>query len=240
MIAPFRPSTLSERKEFYEREFSIIKVKSFFRKNGIKTPQICALDAGTETGIIIDKKLKNTILYFPFTELKEKTKKYIPEDVYYDRNAYSNPKEVLKSLNFNNWLSQELVFDVDSDNIKCNHPKNQPLCNKCLKKVYGSAVGMKKQLENYFKKIILVYSGRGFHIHILDKKAYNLTTKEREKLNKIFSKFPIDPWVSRGYIRLIRMPYSLNSLVSRKVIPLDKKNELSKKDTFPKFLKIEN
>jgi len=240
MNVPFRPSTLSEREEFYEKEFSITKIKAFFRKNKMKIPQICALDAGTETGIIIDKKLKNTMLYFPFNELKEKIKKYTPEDVYYDRNIYSNPKNVLKSLNFNSWLSQELVFDIDSDNIKCNHSKNQPLCKKCLIKSYKGAVKMKKQLKKYFDNILLLYSGRGFHIHILDKKAYNLTKNEREKLNKTFSKFPIDPWVSRGYIRLIRMPYSLNSLVSRKVIPLYNKYQINEKDTIPNFLKIKN
>ena len=151
-----------------------------------------------------------------------------------------NPKNVIKSLNFDNWLSQELVFDIDSDNIKCAHPKNQLLCKKCLKKAYNSTIGMKEKLEDYFQRIIIIYSGRGFHIHILDKRADNLTTKERERLNKIFSKFPIDPWVSRGYIRLIRMPYSLNSLVSRKVIPLYKKDKLGEKDTLPNFLKIKD
>jgi len=240
MTFPFRPSTLEERKRFYKQEFSIKNVKNFFKRNKIKIPQICALDAGTETGIILDKKLKNTMLYLPFSELKQKIEKYIPEDVYYDRNTYSNPGNVIKRLNFDNWLSQELVFDIDSDNIKCTHPKNQPLCKKCLKKAYKSTIGMKEKLKDYFQKMIIIYSGRGFHIHILDKKADNLTTKERERLNKIFSKFPIDPWVSRGYIRLIRMPYSLNSLVSRKVIPLYKKDKLNEKDIIPNFLKIKD
>jgi DNA primase catalytic subunit len=240
MAIPFRPSSLSERSIFYDREFSITKVKNYFKKNKIKLPQICALDAGTETGIIINKKLKNMMLYLPFSELKEKIKKYIPEDVYYDRNTYLNPKKVLKNLNFNSWISQELVFDIDSDNIKCTHKRNQPLCKECLKKAYKSAIRMKKQLKGYFKRIVIVYSGRGFHIHILDKKSYNLSIKEREKLNRMVSKFPIDPWVSKGYIRLIRMPYSLNSLISRKVIPLNKKDKLNDKDTIPNFLKIEN
>ena len=237
MSYPYRQSSLSEREEFYKKEFSIKKVKRFFKKNKIGIPQICAIDAGTETGIIIDKKLKNTMLYFPFSELKQKIREYVPEDVYYDRNKYKNPKKELKKLNFNSWISQKLVFDIDSDNSECNHPKSQPICNKCLKRAYSSAIKMKEELKKYFKNVLIIYSGRGFHLHILDKKAYKLSIKERENINKKFSKFPIDPWVSKGYIRLIRMPYSLNSLVSRIVIPLNKDYNINKKDIIPLFLK---
>ncbi|MEM2514289.1 MAG: hypothetical protein QXU81_08250 [Candidatus Bathyarchaeia archaeon] len=33
--------------------------------------------------------------------------------------------------------------------------------------------------------------------------------------------FPIDAWVTAGEMRLIRLPYSLNGLVSRIVFPLE-------------------
>lgn len=33
--------------------------------------------------------------------------------------------------------------------------------------------------------------------------------------------FPIDEWVTLGDMRLIRLPYSLNGLVSRIAVPLD-------------------
>lgn len=49
---PFRSSTLTERKEFYEKEFSIEKAKEWFRKNKMPLPQLCAIDSGTETRII--------------------------------------------------------------------------------------------------------------------------------------------------------------------------------------------
>ena len=75
----FRISTLSERKEFYDREFSVAKVKAWFRKNNLQLPQLCAVDAGSESGIILDKKNKNTMLYFKFSELQKKIRKYLPE-----------------------------------------------------------------------------------------------------------------------------------------------------------------
>ena len=58
---------------------------------------------------------------------------------------------------------------------------------------------------------------------------FRATVKEREEINKELKNFPIDPWVSRGYIRLIRLPYSLNALISRIVTPLRTKKVLQKK-----------
>ena len=47
----FRESTLNERKEFYEKEFKLKPMISWFKKNNLRFPQICAIDAGTETKI---------------------------------------------------------------------------------------------------------------------------------------------------------------------------------------------
>jgi len=232
----FRASSLDERREFYEKEFDINKVKRWFYGNGLSLPQLCALDAGTETGIILDKKLKGKMFYFNFKDLKRKIKKYVPEDLYYDRNIYENPHRILNSLKFNNWKKQELAFDIDADNIKCKCHKREKLCDSCIKRAFGLAKKMKARLKEKFRNIKIVYSGRGFHLHILDKKAFLLSIKEREELNKKFSRFPIDSWVSRGYIRLIRMPYSLNGLISRKVIPI-KISRFNKKQAYPLFLK---
>lgn len=232
----YRASTLSERKQFYSNEFSLSKVKKWFK--GRKLPQICAVDAGSETNIIKNKKLKGKMLYFKFSEIIEKIRKYAPEDVYYDRNQYKNPDKAIEALNFKNFTSQELVFDIDSDNIKCSHSNNQ-VCGICIEKAYQYSLDMMNELKKKFKKIKLVYSGRGFHIHVLDKKTSILTIKQRPILVKKFLKYPIDPWVSRGYISLIRMPYTLNGLVSRIVTPINKKgfSEKIKRITMPKFLR---
>lgn len=220
----FVPSSLEQRKKFYEKEFDLEKVKNWFRKNKIEFPQICALDAGSDTGIIKDKKLEGYILYFKFSELKKKIEKYVPEDIYYDRNLYTNPKKVLKTLDFSDWKRQELVFDIDADNIKCHHGK-KPVCKKCLRKALQFTIKLKNELEKLdYKKLRIVYSGRGYHIHSFDKKTFVMDIEERKRFVKRFKKFAIDPWVSLGYTNLIRMPFTLNGLVSRKVIPLKIKN----------------
>ncbi len=232
----FRPASLEERREFYENEFNLKEVKEWFKKNEIKLPQLCAVDAGTETGIIVNKKLREKMLYFPFKNLMRKIKEYIPEDVYYSRNFYSNPDKVLRTLRFLKWKKQELVFDIDSDNIVCVCKKGAKVCDFCVNETFIWAKKMKKELEMKFKKVIMVYSGRGFHLHILDGGAFSLTFNERKRLTRKFSKYPIDPWVSRGYIDLIRMPYSLNGLVSRKVIPLNRNSKFEKIKSHPRFL----
>lgn len=235
---PFRFSTLNERSKFYLHEFSSEKVNEFFKKNKIKKPQLCAIDAGSESGIIKNDNWKNIMFYFPFKELKEKIKKYNPEDIYYDRNVYENPEKILRTLKFGAYIEQELVFDIDSDNIKCDHPNGAWVCDKCLRKSYLASIDMRNALLKFFRQILIVYSGRGFHLHVLDEKAYLLSNRERERLNRKFSRFPIDPWVSAGNIRLIRMPYSLHGLVSRIVTPIYKINfKFDDGNYTPKFLK---
>ncbi|VVB80461.1 DNA primase small subunit PriS [uncultured archaeon] len=229
----FRPATLDERKKFYETEFSIKKVKKWFKKNNLPTPQLCAIDTGTETGITLKKEWKNTLFYFPFNKLEEKIKKYCPEDVYYDRNIYTNPNEVLNTLKFETYIGQQLVFDIDLDNLRGK--KNQKINSENIKRAYGITKKMVTVLKNNgFKKMQIVYSGRGFHIHVFDKKAFTLRDYERKKLNKTLKEFPIDPWVSAGHIRLIRMPYSLHGMISRKVIPI--MNSFNETETIPEFL----
>jgi len=237
-----RFSTLDERKEFYEKEFD---VKKTFAWLPIK-PQILAVDMGSDTNIIKNKEKLNKMINIRANNVNQKLINYLPEDVYYDRNIYKDPELCMKKLCFlecpkcDNFVGQELAFDIDPENIPCDCKSKYPnFCNKCLPKAIKSAVELADYLKKYFKNIKIVYSGRGAHVHVFDKKAYNLSVKEREELNKEVKHFHIDSWVSRGYIRLMRLPYSLNALVSRIVTPIEDKkfNPLTNKEILPAFLK---
>src|SRR3989344_2029411 len=249
----FKQSSLKERKEFYENEFNIKKVKSWLNKLPYK-PQFFVIDLGSETKIIKDKsKIKKLIFFKPYLslkKLKEKLIKYLPEDVYYDRNIYKDPYKCLKNFNFenapltNNFFGQELAFDIDPENINCPNcgkKKFPRFCEVCLKLSIENGFKLYNELKKQFNNVRIVYSGRGCHVHILDKKAYKLSLKQRNKLNNKFLHFAIDPWVSYGKIRLIRMPYSLNSLASRIVTPLKikeiKEFNPDKRKFIPSFLK---
>jgi DNA primase catalytic subunit len=239
----FRAASLEERKAFY-RKFKIKRVDSFFRKR----PQLLALDAGTDTGIIKDKRDKGFLFYLKYSELKDMIKSYVPEDIYYDRNIYKDPEKRLRELKESffdeNFLGQELAFDIDPENIECGCKLRYPrFCEKCLKATIKNGVSLANELKRFgFKKIKLVYTGRGCHVHVFDKRGYYLSMDERKELGKMFSKYPIDPWVSEGNINLIRLPYSLNGLVSRIVIPLSVKeakrfDPITDKRVIPDFLR---
>ena len=252
MEYPFRPATLKERQEFYKKEFNMSATKRWLASR-IK-PQIFELDFGTETKIIKDKQFLNQLIVFTgsIEKLKGKAIKELPEDIYYDRNIYANLQEALKKRNFRNaietknWKGQELAFDIDPENIPCKCKKRKvgelfKFCNICLDKAKTSTLEIHKALKRKFNRVEIVYSGRGYHLHVFDKAASKLSLEQRIVLNKQLRKFPIDDWVSRGRIRLIRLPYSLNALVSRicwplKINEIKKFNPASDERVIPKFL----
>ena len=221
----FDKSTLQQREYFYKNKFDINKLKEFLPFK----PQFFVIDPGTETGIIKNKRELNKLIILepniPYKRLKEKLIQHLPEDVYYDRNIYKDPKKCLGNFDFkeafssDNFLGQELAFDIDPENII--HSKSLWSFNRDLI-IQASRITLNfyNDLKNYFKDIKIVYSGRGFHLHVFDKKSYSLSIPERDELNKKFIKYKIDPWVSYGKIRLIRLPYSLNSLCSRICTPI--------------------
>ena len=245
----FRATTLAEREEYYKNEFSMERVEEWFKDNKLSMPQLYAVDMGTETNMIKDESKRNKVISMRPNNLQAKLVRDVPEDVYYDRNQYKDVDLVLKKLNFreifddDNFLGQELVFDIDPENIKCDCKSKFPrFCSVCMGKAAGQAVKLAEKLGEQFNRTGIVYSGRGMHVHVFDKEAFKLSIEEREKINKELKGFPIDPWVSRGKIRLIRLPYSLNALVSRIVLPLTMDEALkfdptSTEETLPEFIK---
>jgi len=82
-----------------------------------------------------------------------------------------------------------------------------------------------EELEKRFLDMRIVYSGRGFHIHVFDKETFTWSYRKRKGLAKKLKAegFLIDEWVTSGGMRLIRLPYSLHGMVSRIVVPVDVK-----------------
>jgi DNA primase catalytic subunit len=248
MPAGMRYSTLEERKEFYTQEVDLQKVAGWF-KGGFSNTKFAVI-MGRHTKIFPEKYKQDastTIIvdeYKNLEDAREQILEFLPEAVYYDRNVYD-----IK----NNKIGQELAFDLDPENITC--PIHGSLADKMKRKqglsfceiefdmVKNEAIGLYEFLAERFSDLIIVYSGRGFHLHVLDPEAYKLSTNERLNLAQQAKQagFHIDDWVTSGEFRLIRLPYSLNGLVSRIVWPL-KKDELESFDAIhdkrclPRFL----
>ena len=104
MLYPFNPSTLKQREQFYNG-FSLNKALSFFST----IPQFFAVDPGTETKIIKNKKdLNKLFIIYSEKNLRQKLIHFLPEDVYYDRNRYKDPIKCLKCMDF------KKCFDCDN------------------------------------------------------------------------------------------------------------------------------
>jgi DNA primase catalytic subunit len=243
-----RYATLEERKQFYTAELNLEKVAQWFEKCRGRVK--FAVIIGRHTKIYPEKYKEDastTIIvdeYTDLSEVRDQILEFLPESVYYDRNVYDeNDRKT----------GQELVFDLDPENITC--PVHGSLADKMkrhqglsfcaleLNMVKEQAISLCEYLEKEFSEMRIVYSGRGFHIHVFDPEAYALDTKRRRELaRKVKEKgFGIDEWVTEGDMRLIRLPYSLHGLVSRVVVPVVKSelevfDPVSDERCIPKFL----
>ncbi|MEM3880186.1 MAG: DNA primase small subunit domain-containing protein [Candidatus Bathyarchaeia archaeon] len=242
-----RYATLEEREKFYTKEFNLKKVQEWLAllKGEIKF----AVVIGRHTRIYPEKYREDadtTIIiddYKGLSDLRNYLTEFLPEAAYYDRNVYEN----------NHRKGQELAFDLDPENINCpihgsladkmKRRQGLSFCKIELNMVKNQAASLYEYLEKWFSNMKIVYSGRGFHIHVFDAEAYALNRKERDQIaHEVKEKgFQIDEWVTEGDMRLIRLPYSLHGLVSRIVLPVEK-SELARFDPvhdercIPRFL----
>ncbi len=232
-----RYSTLKERRDFYRNEFDTGKLREWFKdwnENGFVKfaviigrhtrifPRKYSEDASTT--IVIDE-------YKDLEDLRTQILEFLPEAVYYDRNVYDERTKAIKG--------QELAFDLDPENLTC--PIHGTLADK-MKRGQGLAfceiefdmvkdetMRIHEELSKQFARMRVVYSGRGFHIHVFDVDPFKWSYRKRRTLAKELKTkgFLIDSWVTTGGMRLIRLPYSLHGMVSRLVLPVNEK-ELAK------------
>jgi DNA primase catalytic subunit len=243
-----RYSTLKERRGFYADELCLEKIKDWFGTFSVNIK--FAVIMGRHSKIFLKKYKKDastTIIideYNNFEDVQRQILDFLPEAVYYDRNIYNSNGQT---------VGQQLAFDLDPENVTC--PVHGTLADKLKRRqglsfckieldiVRKDAIGLSKYLEEWFSDLRVVYSGRGFHVHVFDEEAFNLNMQQRLKIAREIKDlgFHIDEWVTTGEYRLIRLPYSLNGLVSRIVLPL-KKEEVASFDAIndsrchPKFL----
>jgi DNA primase catalytic subunit len=225
-----RYSVLKERKEFYQKEFNIEKLKEWFDdRNGRGTIKFAVI-IGRHTRIFPEKyrdDASTTIIideYKDFDDVKAQILEFLPESAYYDRNGYDEKQRV---------AGQELAFDLDPENLTCpihgsladKMKRHQGLafCELELNMVKDEAIKLNEELEKVFSDMHVVYSGRGFHIHVFDSEPFLWSYKQRQALARRLKKkgFLIDEWVTTGGMRLIRLPYSLHGMVSRIALPIE-------------------
>ncbi len=256
-----RPSTLKERERFYREEFRTDMALKWLSHRKIEKTAFAVI-VGRHSGIYrkqfenIRKKAVIIDSHRDFADVLDHILYYLPEGVYYDRNIYADltacdrcGKTYRDCWDCDGFLGQELAFDIDPENIDCPYHGN---VGEKMKRGQGLSFCMIEfrrarkycqmlydELKGEYREVRIVYSGRGFHIHVLDERAARMSRDERIDISKQYRHYAIDEWVTNGEMRLIRLPYSLNGLVSRICIPLSPE-ELSDFDprrmAIPSFL----
>ncbi len=261
-----RPAMVRERRLYYSR-LDFRKVEEWFKeKPGSLSRPIFQLDPGNESGYFRKKYADKIgrLLYFTvgsFKELREMVLEYLPEDLYYDRNLYKDQERCADCdrrgegcFGCNDLLGQELMFDLDPENIDCpncgsleERVKGRSMfkfCYICFNRAIDETVRLHNELIGQgFRDLAVVFSGRGFHIYVLDEAGLKMGFRERRRLAEALLErgYPIDQWVTDGEARLARVPYSLNGLVSRACVPVEigeiRKNKYWREKPFiPDFL----
>ncbi len=246
-----RYAKLKERREFYRNEFDVSKLKEWFDKWLLEDTINFAVIIGRHTRIFpkkFEEDASTTIIideYKDLPDVKAQILEFLPESAYYDRNVYDQRRRI---------VGQELTFDLDPENLTCpihgtladkmRRHQGLAFCEIELGMVKEEAIKLHEELEKQFSQLRIVYSGRGFHIHVFDAETFTWKRRQRRMLAMELKRkgFLIDEWVTTGGMRLIRLPYSLHGMVSRIAVPLEASelaefNPLSDGRCLPKYLK---
>ncbi|MDY6761454.1 MAG: DNA primase small subunit domain-containing protein [Candidatus Nanohaloarchaea archaeon] len=224
-----RPATVEERREFYRSSFPRAEIQAKMDRWDRFVPVI---DVGSDTTRYRPRfrdykgKLVRITDYDGVEDLATKIVEYAPEDLYY---VTTIEKEDRVETN----PERELVFDLDPENVDCEECRRRKkylddtaaaytFCNECFADAARETRQLHAFLENHFSDLQLVYSGRGFHIHVADDEAFRMDREDRRELaGKVAKEFPVDTAVTAGEKNLLRLPGSLHGLVSKVVTSLE-------------------
>ncbi|MDN5358325.1 MAG: hypothetical protein PWP76_168 [Candidatus Diapherotrites archaeon] len=232
------PPTLEERRVFY-RSFDARNAFSWART--ISATPVFAINPGWYTRIATDRMLSLVrqgyrMVYLRNVRnpkaLRAKLLKYLPEGVYYWRNVVSDPEycygcplKFFRRRNLcercPNYLGQELMFDVDPERVTGKRrdevgPEEFPAVKDAVIRLYDA-------LAEEFSRLRIVFSGRGFHIHVRDEDTFLYTIEERVELARRYASYGVDVPVTAGGVSLARLPYTLNGISGLVVLPVSRK-----------------
>ncbi|MFA4646982.1 DNA primase catalytic subunit PriS [Pyrococcus kukulkanii] len=118
--------------------------------------------------------------YSDLRDLEDYIRATSPYAVYSSVALYEKPEKM------EGWLGAEIVFDIDAKDLplkRCNHEPGTvcPICLNDAKELAKDTLVILKE-ELGFENVHVIYSGRGYHIRVLDEWALNLDSKARERI----------------------------------------------------------
>ena len=168
----FKEMTKEERKIYYLKEWNVKKIPPFITKT-LENREFGFDHTGEGPN---DRKN----VFHHIKDLEDYVKITAPYSIYSSVALYEEPK------NMEGWLGAELVFDIDAKDLplkRCNHETGKvcPICLDDAKELAKDTLLILRE-DFGFENIHLIYSGRGYHIRVLDDWALGLDSKAREKI----------------------------------------------------------
>lgn len=168
----FKLATPQERKIYYKEEWDIKQVPPFIA-DSIENREFGFDHFGN--GPNDRYKVFNTPDY-----LKRFLRSKAPFASYCSVAFYEKPRRR------DGWMKSELVFDVDAKDIPLRTCGCSNVCEICLneaKEIVASIIDTLKQ-DLGLKNIHLVYSGRGYHVRVLDEAVMEMDSDVRSQILK--------------------------------------------------------
>lgn len=172
MTIELKPASKYERKQFYKEEWNVKDVPDFI------------LDSITSREFGFDhygQGPNDRYKVFPDAlRLKRFVKVKQPFAAYCSVAFYDKPQQR------KGWQNSELVFDVDAKDIPirtCDCTAGN-VCEDCLNQAKEIVLMIKDVLKEDFglKNINLVYSGRGYHVRVLDENVMDASSDLRGQI----------------------------------------------------------
>ena len=204
----FREVTKKERLLYYRREWSPKQMPDFLVET-IENREF----GFDHTG---DGPSDRKNVFQDVRDLEDYVKATAPYAMFSSVALYEEPREMA------GWLGAELVFDIDAKDLplrRCQslHPSGQvcPICLEDAKELARDTLIVLKE-DFGFQNVHAVYSGRGYHIRVLDEWALRLDGKAREKILAYISSAEEITFediqsrrimLSSGYFRVFRLRF---------------------------------
>ena len=169
MSVELKPASKYERKIFYKEEWNVKDVPDFIR-NSLTSREFGFDHYGNGPNdrykvFVDDLRLKR------FIKVKQ------PFAAYCSVAFYDKPNQR------KGWQKSELVFDVDAKDIPirtCDCAEGE-VCEKCLNQAKEIVLMIRDVLSGDFglTNINLIYSGRGYHVRVLDEDVMDASSELR-------------------------------------------------------------
>ncbi len=194
----FQEATKEERTQYYAEEWKPSDVPSFLRNS------IAFREFGFDHDGSGPKDRYNQFKDMP--QLETFLKNRGPYAVYSSISYYEEPS------NRKGYQKAELVFDIDAKDLPVkNCCSKGEVCEVCLETAKDVVLNIEEILKNELgiKSINFVYSGRGYHMRILDEDIMMFTDVERAYILDYVSGSTIpkgrDPWLlTKGHTRIFK------------------------------------